>query len=238
MNASFRSHRLAVVLLAGLMAASLGSARPGMYEYWKSGTKRKGSRTLPRESRTSHATSAAAPSTSSRPPQGPRPWSEDWFSDPKLVREHLREMAETIRLPMIGEGYPLPRGGGFACTPVDEPAISPNAKRLLECTGPELGGDRWNEFYAPAPDEPPTLERVRWRIVAPPPAPLDRWRAVVVALRDSLAGSIGAPSWTSADSLSIRWDQDGYRTSVRLYATPSRADSLEITCVSNRLPEA
>ena len=236
MNASLRSHRLALVLLAGLMAASLGSARPGMVEYWKSGTKRKGSRTLPHESRTSHTTSSAAPS--SQPPRGPQPWSDAWFSDPELVREQVQEMVETIRVPMIGEGYPLPRGGGFACIPVDEPAVSPDAKRLLECTGPELGGKRWNEFYAPAPDEPLTLERVRWRILAPTPGHVDRWRALVASLRDSLARSIGEPAWTSGDSLSIRWDQDGYRTSVRLYAAPARADSLEITCVSVRLPGA
>ena len=236
MKASGGQCRFTMALLAVLMVASLGSGRPGMYDYWKAGTKRKGSATIPRESTsrpTTHSTPAAPAATI---PKGPEPWTEAWFADRKLVGEHVHEMSEAIRVPMIGEGFPLPRGGGVPCTPVD-PMASPSAggmRRVIECTGPDLGGERWNEFYAPSPDERQTLERVRWRIPAHDPAHLAPWREVVSALRDSLSGSIGFPAWTSPDSLTLRWDQDGYRTTIRLYASTGRADSLEITCVSDR----
>jgi hypothetical protein len=237
MKASVRSRRFALTLLVGLMAASLGSGRPGMYDYWKAGTKRKGSRTLPNESRSPRSTAPATPLSPS--PQGPEPWTEPWFADPSLVREHVQKMSEAIRVPMIGERFPLPRGGGFSCESVDVGVASPSGtKRVLECVGPELGGSRWNEFYAPTADALPTLERVRWRILAPTPAHLGPWRAVVTALRDSLTGSFGEPAWASDDSLSLRWNQDGYRTTVRLHATTARAESLEITCVSDRVPGA
>ena len=224
-----------ITLLAGLMVASVGNARPGMYDYWKAGTKRKGSATVPRESRTSRSTTPATPSAPA--PKGPEPWTEAWFSDPTLVAGHVHEMAEAIRVPLIGERFPLPRGGGVPCTPVDpmsSPAVG-EMRLVVECDGQELGGERRNEFYAPSPDAAPTLERVRWRIQTPAPAPVAPWREVVAALRDSLSGSIGIPAWTSADSLAMRWDLSGYRTAIRLHATEARVDSLEITCVSDRV---
>lgn len=226
----------ALALLAGILVASAGSGRPGMYDYWKAGTKRKGSATLPRESRSSSR--STAPAVPSAPvPKGPEPWTEAWFGDPKLVAEHVHEMAEAISLPLIGERFPLPRGGGVPCTPLDPmsaPAVG-DMRRVVECNGPSLGGERWNDFYAPGPDAAPTLENVRWRILAPAPAHVAAWRGVVTALRDSLSGSIGVPTWTSPDSLALRWDQAGYRTTMTLHVTAAQADSLVITCVSDRM---
>ena len=238
MKVSQWPRRFAITLLAGLLVASIGHARPGMYDYWKAGTKRKGSSTLPRESRTSHSTTPGTPSASV--PKGPEPWTEAWFADPKLVAEHIREMAEAVGVPLIGERFPLPRGGGVPCTPVD-PMSAPTVgdmRRVVECNGPSLGGEQWNEFYAPGPDAAPTLEHVRWRIQAHAPAHVAAWRGVVTALRDSLSGSIGVPTWTSPDSLALRWDQAGYRTTITLHVTAARADSLEITCVSDRMSGA
>lgn len=234
-NVSHWPRRFAITLLAWVLVASVGSARPGMVDYWKAGTKRKSSSTIPRESRTSRS---PTPVTSSAPtPKGPVPWTGAWFSDPKLVAEHVHEMSEAIRVPLIGERFPLPRGGGVPCTPVDpmsSPAVG-DMRRVVECSGPDLGGERWNEFYAPSPEAAPTLEHVRWRIQANAPAHVAPWRQVFTALRDSLSGSIGAPTWTSPDSLALRWDQDGHHTTIRLHVTAARADSLEITCVSDRI---
>ncbi|HET9252994.1 MAG TPA: hypothetical protein VFP58_12845 [Candidatus Eisenbacteria bacterium] len=231
---SARRHLLLVAVLACIALASLADARPGFYDYWKAGTKRKRSGSTLPQGRESTSNQRAAPRKTA-PESGPEPWTSSWFSDPKLVEEHLAAMTQTIRKPLIGERFPLPRGGGFACSRRDGGPGAPGLLLSIECHGPDLGGERRNEFYAPSEEAPATLERVRWIIVARDTVASDRWRAVMLALGDSLSRAAGAPEAVHADSMGAACDLDGYTATMRLHASAARMDSFEIRCESDRL---
>ena len=228
---------LAVVGL-GLTLAPTAASSQGIYEYWKAGTKRGPSRSaLAHGHARAGQTSAPAPSASASTVV---PWTSGWFSDSMLVGRGVGEMVEALTVPMIGQSFPLPRGGGFVCTRLDEssPPAAGGLTCVIECVGPELGGRRHNWFYAGGENGTPALDHVRWLILAPSASPRGSWRAFVHAVADSLAPAMGRPAWSVPDSLEVGWTCRDYATTMRLHATATRVDSLEIECVSNRLAAA
>jgi hypothetical protein len=229
---------MAAIVVLGLMLSATEASTQGIFEYWKAGTKRGPSR-----SASPHGHAHPGP-TGSPAPSPPAPaitgWTVAWFSDSTLVRRRVGETIEALRVPMIGQTFPLPRGGGFACTRLESGA-APAAGDLvcvIECAGPELGGRRQNWFYADGADGTPTLDRVRWLITAPPSSPRAPWRAFVRAVADSLSRAMGPPAWSGPDSMDVAWNGPDYATTIRLHATPTPVDSLEIECVSKRLAAA
>jgi hypothetical protein len=228
---------VAMGVLGIALAASAAAARQGIFEYGKAGarTRRSGSTTTrgqasPRQTgpQTS-APSAAAPTTPS--------WTEAWFADATLVRKRLADIVQAVKVPMIGETYPLPKGGGFVCSRIEGNGASAGGGLtcVLRCDGPELGGRRRNWFYVDRPDGAPVLDRVRWSMPAPRPTPSARWHEFFVALADSITSVMGPPAQGSADGAGVAWSGGGYRTSLRLHGGPAKVDSMEIECLSDRL---
>ena len=145
-------------------------------------------------------------------------------------------MTEALTIPMIGQTYPLPRGGGFVCSRPDGGRPSEGGLScVLECVGMELGARRRNWFYASASEPAPTLDRVRWVILAPRGTPRAPWRALFLVLSDSLSAAMGRPTWSGADSTDAMWTSEGFTTAMRLHGDPNGVDSLEMECVSERL---
>ena len=226
---------IATIVILGLATGASASSAQGIFEYWKAGTKRGPARPAsPHGHPHAGQTGAAAPS--SHPP-AVAPWTETWFSDSTLVHRRVAETIEALSVPMIGQTFPLPRGGGFACTRLESGAAPAEGDLacVIECVGPELGGRRHNWFYEGGESNVPTLDRVRWLIVAPPASPRAPWRAFVRAVSDSLSRTMGPPSRSDPDSLDVSWSGREYATTLRLHASPACVDSLEIECVSQRL---
>jgi len=169
--------------------------------------------------------------------QGPPLWSEAWFSNRGLVREQVRAMVGAITESMVGESYPLSRGGGFRCTQPNAAADGGAPSWAMRCTGSEIGGQRENDFNVITPGTAPVLERVRWLVVAPASARGEQWRSFYTELTDSLTRAMGQPSWTAADHSSVRWSWNGSETTTHFHGGTSHAESLEVTCLSNRLAE-
>ena len=169
--------------------------------------------------------------------QGPPIWSEAWFSNRALVRGQIQEMVQSITASMIGERYPLPRGGGYRCTQPTGGAETNGDGRswAMRCVGSEVGGQRENDFSVLAPGTAPVLERVRWLVVAS--GRPEAWHGFYQELTDSLTRAIGPPSWAAADHAGVRWNGNGSEITARLHGTSAYAESLEVTCVSDRLAE-
>jgi hypothetical protein len=219
------------------LAASAAVAHQGIFEYWKSGarTRRSGSATT-RGQANPRQTSPSAPAPSAATPATPS-WTEAWFADSTRVHRRLAEMVQVLKAPMVGETYPLPKGGGFVCSRIEGEGVSGSAGLtcVLRCAGPELGGRRQNWFYADRSDGVPVLDRVRWSIAAPRPSPAAAWRDFLVALTDSITAVMGPPARGGADSTHVAWSWGGRRTTLRLHGGPAKVDSLEIECLSDRL---
>ncbi|HET9951130.1 MAG TPA: hypothetical protein VFS09_04975 [Candidatus Eisenbacteria bacterium] len=229
---------IAAIVLLGITLTPTVAAPQGIYEYWKAGTKRSRSKAaLPSGHARAGASGASAPSA---PARAITPWTPAWFSDSTLVRRRIGEMTEAMTVPMIGQTFPLPRGGGFVCTRREggEPPAESGLTCVIECAGPELGGRRHNWFYAGGASGTPTLDRVRWLILAPPSSAGAPWRAFVRAVADSLSREMGPPAWAGPDSTVATWRGLDYRTTVRLHGDSARVDSLEVECVSERLASA
>jgi len=170
-------------------------------------------------------------------PQGPPLWTETWFSNRALVRGQIQAMVEAITASMIGERYPLPRGGGFRCTQPGgrgDPDAPPWAMR---CVGTDVGSQRENDFSVVAPGTAPVLERVRWIVVAPAPTHSEAWRPFCAELTDSITRVMGSPSWTASDHSGARWNWNGAETTLRFHGVAAHSESLEVTCLSDRLAE-
>jgi len=226
--------RLAAIALLGITLATSATAHQGIFEYWKAGARRGRSKSsLPAPRSRAQESNQPGWERSDRPAA---PWTDAWFSDSTLMRRHLATMTGSLTVPMVGQGFPLPKGGGFVCSRIEggvEPADG-GLTCIIECIGPELGGRRWNQFYASEADPEPTLDHVRWLVLAPREAPAERWRAFYLALVDSLSGAMGQPSWTGTDKAEATWRNDDYTTTVRFYGGPARVDSLEMESVSAR----
>ena len=109
---------------------------------------------------------------------------------------------------------------------------------VLQCVGPEVGGRRYNSFYVSGSGAIPTLDRVRWVILAPRSTPRAPWRAFFLVLADSLSCAIGQAVWAGPDSMEAAWNCKGYTATMRLHEAPTRVDSLEMECVSERLAKS
>jgi hypothetical protein len=221
------------VLLASIFFSE-AEARPGFWEYGKARTRTKRtSRSVLAQPTRRSRTQPAAPSRATRV-QHPPTWSLAWFSDRSLVRAQVVAVAEAISHSMIGERYPLPRGGGFRCTGTQSAGRAPGDEWVLRCAGPELGGTRENDFYQAAPNASPILERVHW-VFRSPSKERRPWLSFHRELTDSLLRVMGRPAWVSPDSMASRWSWSNMSTTVRFDSGPAEFGSLEVTCLSDRL---
>ena len=229
-----------LVLIVAMLALGSTALAQGVFEYWKAGAHTKRSSRSPLPSATPRSTVKQAPAGSpgaARPAAEPT-WTEAWFADRGAVRRQIGALRDAIAVPMIGERYPLPRGGGFRCSDLDaEPRAAEDPEPwAMRCSGTDAGCTRENFFVLPGPGTAPVLLRVRWaaRSSSSPAA----WRSYYRELADTLARAIGQPAWVSPDSMATRWERSDHAITLRLHLSPAHTESLEVVARSSLLPAA
>lgn len=75
---------------------------------------------------------------------------------------------------------------------------------IYACDCRREGATRTDYVYLLGEDETPTLERVRYAIVAPPDARLEDWGKIQITLLDDLAATLEIPKWRNRD-----WEKIG-----------------------------
>ena len=224
-------------LIALLLALASSAAAQGIFEYWKAGARTKHTTSTPLPGPQPRTVSGTPSSGSSRP-AGPSAWTQAWFADRGSVAKQIAALRGAIAEPMIGERYPLPRGGGFRCTDFDASPHAPGDPEpwAMRCAGPDASCARENFFTCPAPGAAPTLAQVRWTARARDAATATSWRPYCRALADTLTRAWGSPAWIAADSTAVRWSREGFAVTLRLHGAAARPDSLEILARSSDLP--
>jgi len=228
-----------IYLIALMLIVASTAAAQGIFEYWKAGahTKR-GKSPLPSTSPSSTAQQAPGSAVRARAPAGPTAWTHAWFADRAAVGRQIAALRDAAAAPMIGERYPLPRGGGFRCTPFDAAPHAPGDAEpwAMRCTGPDASCERENFFACSAPGAAPTLVQVRLTARVPAGATAAEWRQYYRALADTLTEALGPP--VSADSTMLRWDRSDHAVVARIHGGFAHPDSIEILARSNALPSA
>src|SRR5262249_4909752 len=148
------------------------------------------------------------------------------FADSTFVKGTLTAMADTIASARLGAHYPQGRAGP-SCVEFhgQSYSINPEEYWVFRCDGPEFGGQREDLYYQVAADSAPSLERVRWVIVAPPNSAPRSWRDFRSGLATRLSRSWGPSS--GANDESPLHGNHGTLT-IRLNQTSTSVDSLEI----------
>ena len=228
-----------LVLTTLMLAFASTAAGQGIFEYWKAGahTKR-GKSPLPSTPPSSPSTVQHAPGSgvAVHAPAGPAAWSRAWFADHAAVRRQIASLRDAVAVSMIGERYPLPRGGGFRCTPFDAAPHAPDDPEpwAMRCTGPDASFARENFFACPAPGAAPVLVQVRWTVRVPAGASAAEWSSYYRALADTLTQALG--SAVTADSTVLQWDRSDHAVTAQLHGSPAHPDSIEILARSTALP--
>jgi hypothetical protein len=226
-----------IYLIALMLAVASTAAAQGIFEYWKAGahTKR-GKSPLPTTSPSSTVRQAPGSAVRAHAPAGPAAWTHAWFADRAAVSRQIAALRDAVAVPMIGEHYPLPRGGGFRCTPFDAAAHAPDDAEpwAMRCAGPDASCARENFFACPAPGAAPTLVQVRWTARAPAGAATAEWRSYYRALADTLTQALGRPA--SVDSTMLRWERSDHAITARFHGSSAHPDSIEILARSSSLP--
>jgi hypothetical protein len=232
-----RSDMRRIYLIALMLALGSTAGAQGIFEYWKAGahTKR-GKAPLPSTSPSSTVQHAPGSDARAHPPAGPAPWTHAWFADRAAVSRQIAALRDAVAAPMIGERYPLPRGGGFRCTPFDAAPHAPDDAEpwAMRCAGPDASCARENFFACQTPGAVPTLVQVRWTARVPAGAAAAEWRSHYQALADTLTRALGPPA--SADSTMFRWDRADHAITARIHGSFARPDSIEILARSSSLP--
>jgi hypothetical protein len=226
-----------IYLIALMLVLASTAAAQGIFEYWKAGahTKR-GKSPLPSTSPSPTVQHGPGGGVAVHAPAGPAAWTHAWFADRAAVRRQIGAFKETVGSPMIGERYPLPRGGGFRCTPFDAAPHAPDDPEpwAMRCTGPDASFARENFFACLTPGASPVLVQVRWTARAPAGASAGEWRSYYRALADTLTQALGSP--VVAESTMLRWDRSDHGVTARLHGGSARPDSIEILARSSTLP--
>jgi hypothetical protein len=226
-----------VYLIALMLVLASTAAAQGIFEYWKAGahTKR-GKSPLPSTSPSPSVQHAPGAAGTAHTPSGPAAWTQAWFADRPAVRRQMAALKDAVATPMIGERYPLPRGGGFRCTPFDAASHAPDDPEpwAMRCTGSDASCTRENFFACPAPGAAPVLVQVRWTARVPAGASGAEWRSYYRALADTLTRAMGSP--VTADSTVLRWDRSDHAVTARLHGGSAHPDSIEILARSSALP--
>lgn len=227
--------RIHLIVLT-LALASTASAQ-GIFEYWKAGahTKR-GASPLPSTPPSSTVHHAPGATGAAHTPAGPSPWTHPWFSDRAAVGRQIATFREAVAVPMIGETYPLPRGGGFRCTPFDAASHAPDDPEpwAMRCAGPDASAARENFFACPSPGSAPVLVQVRWTVRVPAAAEAGEWRSYYQALADTLTHAFGLPD--TLNGAVLQWDRPDHRVTARLRGALAHPDSIEILARATTLP--
>ena len=228
-----------LVLIVAMLALGSTALAQGVFEYWKAGahTKRSSRSPLPSATPRSSGQQTAARSPGARPAAEPA-WTAAWFADRDAVRRQIGALREAIAVPMIGERYPLPRGGGFRCSELDAGprGIDDPEPWAMRCSGTDAGCARENFFVMPGPDAAPVLLQVTWAARAS--SATAAWRSYCRELADTLTRAIGPPVWVAPDSMAARWERSDHAVTLRLYGGPAHAESLEVVARSSLLPAA
>jgi hypothetical protein len=226
-----------ISLIALMLTVTSTAAAQGIFEYWKAGahTKR-GKSPLPSTAPPSTVQHAPASAVRAHAPAGPAAWTHAWFADRAAVSRQIAALRDAVAAPMIGERYPLPRGGGYRCTPFDAAPHAPDDAEpwAMRCAGPDASCARENFFACPVPGAAPTLVQVRWTARVPAGAATAEWRSYYQALADTLTRALGPP--VSADSTMLRWDRSDHAITARIRGSVAHPDSIEILARSHALP--
>ena len=226
-----------IYLIAFMLVLASSAAAQGIFEYWKAGahTKR-GKSPLPSTSPSPTVQHGPGGGVAVHAAAGPAAWTHAWFADRAAVRKQVAALKEAVGNSMIGERYPLPRGGGFRCTPFDAAPHAPDDPEpwAMRCTGSDASCARENFFACPSPGAAPVLVQVRWTARVPAEASAAEWRSYFRALADTLTQALGSPA--VADSTMLRWDRSDHAVTARLHGGSARADSIEILARSSTLP--
>ena len=226
-----------IYLIALMLILASTATAQGIFEYWKAGahTKR-GKSPLPSTSPSSTVQQASGSAVRARAPAGPAAWTHAWFADRAAVSRQIAALRDAVAAPMIGERYPLPRGGGFRCTPFDAAPHAPDDAEpwAMRCAGSDAACTRENFFACPAPGSAPALVQVRWTARIPDAAAAAEWRSYYRALADTLTRALGPPA--SADSTMLRWDRSDHAITARIHGSSAHPDSIEVVARANTLP--
>jgi len=166
----------------------------------------------------------------------PAIWSTAWFEDSAAVKRTLTVMADSISTARLGAGYP----GGSSGASCDEfhgqsYSTAPEDYWLFRCADPSFGGNREDLYYEVVPDSAPSMERVRWVIVAPPNSAPRSWRDFRSALATRLSRSWGS-SGGGNDEGALHGSLGSL--TIRLNQTATSVGSLEIELRTDRLEKA
>ncbi len=229
-----------LVLIVAMLALGSTALAQGVFEYWKAGahTKRSSRSPLPRTTPPSTVKHAPAGSPGAARPAAEPAWTEAWFADRGAVRRQIGALRDAIAVPMIGERYPLPRGGGFRCSDLDAAprAADDPEPWAMRCSGTDAGLTRENFFVLPGPNTAPVLVQVCWAARAS--SSTAAWRSYYRELADTLSRAMGQPVWVAPDSMGMRWERSDHAITLRLHVSPAHAESLEVIARSSLLPMA
>jgi len=163
-------------------------------------------------------------------------WSASWFADSAFVKRTLTVMADSIAADRLGARYPQ-GSSGASCEEFhgQSYSIDPEGYWLFRCEDLQFGGRREDLYYQVVADSAPSLEFVRWVIVAPPNSAPRSWRDFRSALATEISRSGGSFQGASDEG---PLHGNGGTLTIRLNQTAATVDSLEVELRTDRLDRA
>ncbi len=132
----------------------------------------------------------------------PRPW----YQDAELTKAFLADLSREMAQLPFGARWPDAAPVHTDCMSyVGEPdELFAIRYWVYACDSRREGAIRTDYMYLLDGSEKPTLERVRYAIVAPPEARVEDWRKIQSALIDDLSAALEIPKWRDRD-----WEKIG-----------------------------
>ena len=158
------------------------------------------------------ALAAAAPSQAAAPTHAAKPRAQAlhhppaWHQDPHLTKSFLAGLSREIAQIRFGARWPNAVPDRSSCDSyvgeLDD--LFQIRNWVYACDSRREGATRTDYMYLLGEDETPTLERVRYAIVAPPDARPEDWGRIQATLLDGLAAALEIPKWRNRD-----WEKIG-----------------------------
>jgi hypothetical protein len=161
------------------------------------------------------AVAAAAPSQAAATTRAAKPvvqalpresHAPAWYQDPKLTKSFLAGLTREIAQIRFGARWPdaVPERSGCDSYVGELDDLFQIRNWVYACDSRREGATRTDYMYLLGEDETPTLERVRYAIVAPPDARPEDWGKIQTTLLDDLSAALEIPKWRDRD-----WEKIG-----------------------------
>jgi hypothetical protein len=150
---------------------------------------------------------AAAPTPATKPRvQARAPHPPAWHQDPMLTKSFLAGLTREIAQIPFGARWPdaVPDRSGCDSYVGDLDDLFQIRNWVYACDSRRDVATRTDYMYLLGEDETPTLERVRYAIVAPPDARPEDWGRIQTTLLDDLSAALEIPKWRNRD-----WEKIG-----------------------------